>query len=271
MFKILTFDDMFNRVTDMVKTEQNIFELLFKEKNRLSENFGYIGVPIADNINKFGVPNTQKIINDIENKFSNFKKIYVCQHIHVNLLNFYNNTVFTPHSLNSDKRIVIPHYNALIRESEFIPAEKRKYRFSFFGAFNSHPVRGQLMQFNSVDTPVMDTGAWHYYKTESEREKFKNSYIDNLCQTVFSLCPEGTGVSTIRLYESMASGSIPVLFNDVKVPEIVEPYCLRTTVNTLEQDLNNFSDVNDKCQKLHEIYWKNLSNDMMMEYILKNV
>jgi len=36
-------------------------------------------------------------------------------------------------------------------------------------------------------------------------------YNDLLCRSVFSLCPEGAGINTIRLWESLAVGSIPVL------------------------------------------------------------
>lgn len=271
MFKVISLSNKFDDVKDLVKTEQNVFELFLQNKDLLPENLGYVGIPVADNINKKGISFTQNIINDIEKKFSRFKKIYVCQHIHINKLNFFNNIVFTPHTLNSDKNKVIPHYNSLIENNNYVPLEKRQYKFSFFGAFNSHHTRRVLEHYHSKDTPIIDTGAWHYYKNEKERDEFKNSYIQNLCNTVFSLCPEGTGVSTIRLYETMASGCIPVLFNDVKVPESIEHLCLRTSVDSLLKDIDNFSNIEEKCKKIHEIYWNTLSNERMFEYILNNV
>jgi hypothetical protein len=45
-------------------------------------------------------------------------------------------------------------------------------------------------------------------------EQSKNdiyTYNDLLCRSVFSLCPEGAGINTIRFWESLAVGSIPVL------------------------------------------------------------
>jgi hypothetical protein len=36
-------------------------------------------------------------------------------------------------------------------------------------------------------------------------------YNDLLCRSVFSLCPEGAGINTIRLWEALAVGSIPVI------------------------------------------------------------
>lgn len=44
------------------------------------------------------------------------------------------------------------------------------------------------------------------------------TYNDLLCRSVFSLCPEGAGINTIRFWESLAVGSIPVLM--VKTPHI---------------------------------------------------
>jgi hypothetical protein len=38
-----------------------------------------------------------------------------------------------------------------------------------------------------------------------------HSYNDLLCRSTFSLCPEGAGINTIRLWESLAVGVIPVL------------------------------------------------------------
>lgn len=271
MFKVIALSSRFDDVNDLVKTEQNIFELFLLNKDLVPDNFGYVGIPVADSINKKGLSFIQNIINDIENKFANFKKIYICQHIHVNKLNFFDNIVFTPHTLKCDKNKVIPHYNSLIEKNHYIPLEKRKFKFSFFGAFNSHHSRSDLKIYNSTYTPIIDTGAWHYYKNEKERNEFKNSYIQNLSNTIFSLCPEGTGVSTIRLYETMASGCIPVLFNDVKVPESIENLCLRTSVDSLLKDIDSFSDIEEKCKKIYEIYWNTLSNERMFEYIVNNV
>lgn len=38
-----------------------------------------------------------------------------------------------------------------------------------------------------------------------------HTYNDLLCRSTFSLCPEGAGINTIRLWESLAVGAIPVI------------------------------------------------------------
>lgn len=272
MFKILSTTTMgFESVTDYVKTEQNVFDLMIQNNIKLPDNFGYIGIPLADNINKYGIGYTQNIIDCIQDKYPDLIKKYICQHIHAPLLNFYNNIVFTPHTLVKDSYRCIPHYNNLIKKEDFISVEKRKYKFSFFGAYNSHPIRKELELYNSQNCPIVDTGSWHYYKDDVSREIQEKSYIDNLTNTVFNLCPQGTGSSTIRLYEAMACGSIPVIFNDIKIPDCVKDLCLRTTIDNLQKDIDNFSDTENKCQQIYENYWKKLSNNAIFEYILDNV
>jgi hypothetical protein len=39
-----------------------------------------------------------------------------------------------------------------------------------------------------------------------------------LSNSVFSLCPSGAGVNTLRLWESLAFGSIPVIFDKLWIP-----------------------------------------------------
>ena len=56
----------------------------------------------------------------------------------------------------------------------------------------------------------------------AERKRLATTrYNEILSESVFSLCPEGSGPNTIRLWESIAVGSIPVIFADNwKAPQI---------------------------------------------------
>ncbi len=61
------------------------------------------------------------------------------------------------------------------------------------------------------------------YSEPSERTTHQynfniTKYNSILSDSVFSLCPEGAGPNTIRLWESMAVGSIPVIYSDEWVP-----------------------------------------------------
>ena len=51
-----------------------------------------------------------------------------------------------------------------------------------------------------------------------EYQKETKRYNEVLSDSIFSLCPEGTGPNTIRLWESMSIGVVPVIFSDDWLP-----------------------------------------------------
>jgi hypothetical protein len=255
----------FNDNNDSVTTEKTVYQNILQDFDILPEDFNYVDLPVADIINKsgFNLNHTQEIILKIENQYPNIIKRYVCQHIYVNHLNFYNNKVYTPHTLINDNLIVIPHCNPCIQENSFIPFNQRIYNCSFIGTLATHPTRFELTKLNNnKDIIVRETGGWHFAKTENDQKKYADKYKEILCNTKFSLCPPGTGVSTIRLYESMAAGCIPILFNNVKVPKIVEKYVIRLYNIKDVLDINFSSEKYiEQAHELKTIYWKHLSNN----------
>lgn len=262
----------FSSVTDKVQTEANAFNLVKNNDVSLKENL-YVGVPLANIINKKGPIVAQDVLDKLEQKI-NQKKIYVCQHILVNKLNFYNNIVFTPHAEQHDRYKIIPHYNLYFEKNDVVKFENRKCLFSFFGAFNTHPYRTHLASLNSFTTPIVDTGIWHFEKNEIEQEKNKNLYKKLLTNSKFSLCPPGTGANTIRFYESLSVGSIPVIFNNIKVPKEIEESVVRYDINNLNnlpEYLINLNNAGDMCKQIYNFYWNNFDNNIIHKLIEKNV
>lgn len=266
------FEFPFSKVTDQVKTENNALDLIKANKTNLKD-FIYIGVPLADIINKKGVNTAQKVIDTLEQKISN-KKIYVCQHIFVYRLNFYNNLVFTPHTENNDNYKLIPHYNLYFKKDDLIKFENRKCLYSFLGAFNSHPSRELLASLNTFETPVVDTGIWHFEKNIENQEKQKDLYKKLLCNSKFSLCPRGTGANTIRFFESLSVGSIPIIFNDIKIPKEIDDCIIRYDLNNiadLPNYLQNVNNAGERCKNIYNFYWNNFDNNFIHKLIEKNV
>ena len=254
---------------DPVKTEQNIQESLFNHRKDLPDDFNYVNIPIAQTINKYGVPTVQKVIDDIEAKYR-CKKKFVCQHILVNKLNFYDNVVFTPHAVSSDNRVCIPHYNDFNKE-DIIDYNSRKYKTSFIGSSSTHSIRKEMFNLNNdKDIIVRDTGNWFYEKGSADREKYSHKFKEFLLNSKLSLCPQGTGPSTIRLYESMAVGSIPIIFNDVKVPDGFEKHVIRLKTVDEVSDLNPEA-YTQQSKSLHIDYWNIISNYNVYKIILNYV
>jgi len=266
--KIINYEPLSSEpYVDMVKTEENIRDNILKNIDSLPVEFNYVNIPIAQTINKYGVGRIQQVIDDIEQKYPVTKR-YVCQHILVDKINFYNNTIFTPHTLQQDAKICIPHYNNVITKNNFINPEKRKYKTTFIGSCNTHPIRKQLFEINNDRGIIIrDTGSWFYEKSKLEREKYSNKYVEFLCNSLVGLCPPGTGPSTIRLYEAMAAGVIPVVFNSVKVPPRFEQFVIR--INNVEdfKDLEIDSLVK-KSRDLYKLYWSNLSSTEVYKLLI---
>ena len=110
---------------------------------------------------------------------------------------------------------------------------KRKYLYSFVGGYqNAYLSKIRINIFNlkkSDNTFIQNTGSWHFnnivYKkqvcnidlnnkdNQDDKNKTKN-YNNILLDSRFSLCPSGSGPNTIRFWESLAVGAIPVLLSD---------------------------------------------------------
>lgn len=114
---------------------------------------------------------------------------------------------------------------------EFVPVEKKTIFASFKGAYMKHylsDVRLQLKQLAHLDGYEIEvTDLWHFNKMvygyqignkESTKEMIERQEIIDynhlLSQSLFSLCPGGAGPNTLRLWESLGIGAIPVVLSD---------------------------------------------------------
>jgi hypothetical protein len=85
---------------------------------------------------------------------------------------------------------------------------------SFRGAI-SHPFRRQLLETKALGQlgPITHIDRW-FNHTEDEKE----SYLDEILASKFVLCPRGCSPSSIRLFEVMELGRVPVILADEWVP-----------------------------------------------------
>lgn len=228
-----------------VITEKTVF--IQQKKN---ENF--IGLPWATIIDK--KIDVSNLIKELKTKLKKEKiYITCCQHIYfkiiINYLNQINiNILYTPHKTkNTDKinNIIIkscPLYAANLedkeRNKEFINIDfnkqKRKVLYSFIGSYQSFYIsKIRELLLNKIKHPenciVIYRNEWHFQKEVYDKQivgKMINSndkvkllsnckiYNKVLLNSKFSLCPSGSGPNSIRFWESLGVGSIPILFSD---------------------------------------------------------
>ena len=128
---------------------------------------------------------------------------------------------------------------------------KRMYLFSFVGARGADnyltQARNHIIDLLSTDPRglVISRDNWHYNKTVYDaqilgrvaegskgvvNEDRSAEFRRIMDESVFSLCPSGTGPNSIRLWESLLNGSIPVILADTWQapgdPEIWEAACV---------------------------------------------
>ncbi|ADO67293.1 putative exostosin family protein [Cafeteria roenbergensis virus] len=197
--------------------------------------------------------NKNKIILDIK-KHIDMKHTYYtcCQHISFrDLIPFFKkiqiSVVYSPHKIKGEDYIngikiepcplyavnyEDPTKNHEFKNKDFMSI-KRKYLYSFMGGYNPKFYMSEIRNniFNLPIKPynyINNTGNWHFnkivYSTKQNAKQelnIDNSHINNtknynniLLDSIFSLCPSGSGPNSIRFWESLAVGSIPVLLSD---------------------------------------------------------
>jgi hypothetical protein len=100
----------------------------------------------------------------------------------------------------------------------FEPEAERDLLYSFMGDVQTHPVRRELARLPHP------RGAWIDTSSESQdvmwkgslerREMYWERYAGLLRRSKFVLCPRGISPASIRLFEAMCVGRVPVVLSD---------------------------------------------------------
>ena len=235
-----------------VITEKKVFEL-FNENNDIPCN--YLAFPWASLIDFM----VKKQDNNLLKKLGNLKVkspcFTVCQHIRFRtLLKIFNSIgithVFASHNSKYDN-LYEEKFNIKILPFQLYPInfknnenikKTNNYKTSFMGSY--HPkyylssIRYDLKKLKNVENYIKLKDEWHFskivYDKQINKKEIKDEdkvdleiktieFKDLLNKSKFSLCPSGSGPNSIRLWESLSYGSIPILLsNDLKLNEMIE-------------------------------------------------
>ena len=99
------------------------------------------------------------------------------------------------------------------------PAHDLPYLFSFMGAVRNAPVRRKLATLRHARSFFQDTSEefdriLHRRMGQLERLDYDRRYAEVAKASKFVLCPRGLSVSSIRLFETMQMGRVPVILAD---------------------------------------------------------
>ena len=283
-----------------------ITEKTFYEQNKTNET--YIGFPWATIIDKrYDLNVIFKLMKSYIRP--NVQYYTCCQHISFrNLIPLFKllgiHTIYTPHKILTEDQLndiqlrPCPLYAVNIEDnnrnltfSKCDPLNlNRKLLYSFQGAY--HPswyltdIRKRIFEMKHPDNCYVNhIGNWHFdnvvYNKLQNSEYALNETDDDNARTIkynkllldsrYSLCPSGSGPNSIRFWESLAVGSIPVLLADtLELPshELWDDAIIRIPENKLEELPTILSSITDEkeremrknCMILYEYYKNNYMN-----------
>lgn len=99
-----------------------------------------------------------------------------------------------------------------------VPQAPPDLLFSFI-ATNTAPCREPLFTLRHPDAIVEEAHGFRFWDQASERfDERRTQFQTTLARSRFVLCPRGNGTSSVRLYEALAIGAVPVIIADDWLP-----------------------------------------------------
>mgnify|MGYP001196384116 CR=1 FL=1 len=248
----------------------------------------YLGFPWATILDKRYHP---RVIFNILSREINVNKAYItcCQHIYFRILiplfkALGVRVLYTPHKVIGEDRIhdiqikPCPLYAVNIENPErnkiFIGKDlmklERKYLYSFQGAWDGlyiSDIRKRIFGIKSSNNIFIKyIGRWHFNElvyspnqnanknvsvVSPGHNKDKKDYNELLLASRYSLCPSGSGPNSIRLWESLAVGTIPIILADtLELPE--HKYWDKAVLRVKEKDLGKLDEILSKIDSVEE-------------------
>ncbi len=223
-----------------------ITEKSFYEQNKYDDY--YLGIPWATIIDKKKELDIEYLI-----KHCYRSKLYTCcQHIRFRqLIPLFKilgiSTLYTPHMKKGENMIEgikikpCPLFAKVVEDDlEYFRNihHPREYVYSFKGGHQSGYMSDIRQRIFEMEHPqncfIENTGEWHFNKVVYTPSQNKNGdisvnsshtsreqeYKQLLKESRFTLCPSGTGPNSIRFWEALGAGSIPIILSDqMTLPE----------------------------------------------------
>jgi hypothetical protein len=151
------------------------------------------------------------------------RSVTVCQHDdYLMLLPFFQHlnihTVFSPLHNKTNAQTLGIHIKPIAFTCAFEFIERPKdIHFSFVGTPTSHHIR-QRMSERIHGEGIIYRGEYHvdsqFFFVENYKSDKEKEYQEVLERSRFSLCPRGSSPSSVRFWESLSAGAIPILISD---------------------------------------------------------
>jgi len=235
---------------------------------------------LAEAINKHGLREAQRKIDAFCQQIGGSQApVFICQHILGEQLSLHDGQVYSPHATVKNRFNLIPHFNAIASDFvDYMPIKSRRWLGTFIGATSTNPVRQKIVGLLSNDDQwlIRDTGTWHFNKSQDNQAAHQAYYKASLATSVSALCPPGTGAGTLRLWESMSFGCIPVIFGESLIPKEMDDLVIR--IHHLDSKLSIeeavFLPPNELSRRsayIYNLYWSKFANQRIADLIISDL
>jgi hypothetical protein len=236
--------NFFEELYDKRRTEYIALKLLQKK-------------PIKKNINFLAAPWHVLHVHNLHNKKPNFSDLQhlklnggfaVCAHDNYRdliplLKQIGINTLFAAGASKNNNDnfnvICIPYYSM----NGVKPAKNKDIYYSFLGSL-THPIRKKIFELkHPKNTVVIRREQFHYNMPDKVlRAKREEEYRNILSRSRFSLCPRGASPGSIRFWESLEAGAIPILISDdYQLPKGFD--WRKCIIKVAEKDITRISEI----------------------------
>lgn len=173
-------------------------------------------------IQQIGITATAQMLRSNLTDFDTFESRYILKSCEDTSLPLEINSIIFQVSLNSvlhDRNaIAMPYFVDDPLVDGDLKLSSLFYHSSFVGHPSSHPMRVYLADLLSREHRLqqyVETTSLHHGHIPPEEQKIRKEHFNKiLCQSLTVLCPRGAGENTIRFFETLAHGRIPVLISD---------------------------------------------------------
>jgi hypothetical protein len=131
------------------------------------------------------------VYNETDNPSSSYRGLYVSM----------------PKPLFDTERHVSTIYWG-IRDHDECRSDVKRNGVGFRGDCRTHPVRAKLHMLKSMGFDIFDTSRPETLSLSH------NEFIEELASYQYYLCPRGHGTASIRMFECMAIGTVPIVVSD---------------------------------------------------------
>ncbi len=164
--------------------------------------------------------------------------------------------------------------------------KERDLLYSFVGSVRNHPVRAPLMQLAHSRAYLRDSSPdkqW-WDRPREEQAVFRERYRESLLRSKFVLCPRGVSPSSIRLFEAMEAGTVPVVIADgLELPHgpkwsefslRVSEHAIAGLPRLLEEWEENAAEMGQKARQVWEDYfspWSSFNSLVNWAYSVQRI